>query len=992
MSKPTPRHLLMLSVLTAALLAISASAFIQERDDDRWGPSGGGRDDDDHRRRRVERLTLPSGQHITPRAVSGAFLQYLNPGLPEYPDFVAGMAVRSQLSPDGTTLAVITAGQNSLYKPDGTVDVPNSTQYIFVYDVRGIYRPRPRLTQVLKQTNAHVGLVFSPDGNTLYAAGGNDDAVYVYTRSGGSFTAAAPIPLGHFAPGSTGSARNRGVGLNVQPNASGMDVSADGMTLVVANNYNDSISVIDTATRVVRYEHDLRPYFAGNEGIPGGIGGTFPYGVAVKGNHTAYVSSDRDREVVAIDITLPTAGRLIARVKLDGNALGMTMNGSQSRLYVAQDNADQVTVINTVSNRVVAKIDARAPEKMLPRKTAGAATSAVTISPDGDTLYAVNSGSNSIAVIPLSGRDAYQVAGLIPTAHEPHDVTFSADGRWMYIINGKSVTGPNPGHLSGSTARITHFEYPGGNAAAAVAARASNDYQFQLERASLVSAPVPSRHHLRDLTDQVADNNLYSEKRADRDTKAMRFLSQRIKHVIYVVRENRTFDQILGDLTNGAEVDPSLVQFGQTITPNDHKVATDFVTLDNFMNPGDGSMDGWSWAMQGRVTKVESLTQQLNYAAVNRGLSYETEGRNRNVPVNFATVAERNAASGPAGTTNYSTASAALPGGTVNLLTGTGNHASSDALFGIEDGYIFNAVLAAGKTVRNYGFLVGNIGSIGTRAAPVTDPYAAGIIQVAPLDPDLAPHTDLYFRGYDQNYPDLWRYNEWKREFDQYVANGDLPSLSLVRVSHDHMGSFGTALGGFDTPETQVAECDLATGMIIQAVANSRYASDTLIIVTEDDVQDGPDHVDSHRGTAFVVGPYVKKGAVISTRYSQVNVLRTIEDILGTEHINLNTAFQQPMDDVFDIRSSGKWSFTAEASTVLANTMMALAPGQQGVRFAAGPLVKPRHDAAYWAKATAAFDFSKADQVPTAQFNRVLWSGLMGGTPYPTLRSPLAVR
>ena len=230
--------------------------------------------------------------------------------------------------------------------------------------------------------------------------------------------------------------------------------------------------------------------------------------------------------------------------------------------------------------------------------------------------------------------------------------------------------------------------------------------------------------------------------------------------------------------------------------------------------------------------------------------------------------------------------------------------------------------------MRNYGFLVNNIGSIGTKAAPVTDPFAAGIIQVAPLDPALAPLTDVYFRGYDQNYPDLWRYNEWKREFDQFVANGNLPSLSLVRISHDHMGSFGTALGGFNTPETQQADCDLAMGRMIEAVANSRYADDTLIIVTEDDVQDGPDHVDSHRGTAFVVGPYVKKGAVISTRYSQVNALRTIEDMLGTEHINLNTAFQQPMADVFDIRSSGEWTYTAEASTVLANTQLALARGE----------------------------------------------------------------
>ena len=133
-----------------------------------------------------------------------------------------------------------------------------------------------------------------------------------------------------------------------------------------------------------------------------------------------------------------------------------------------------------------------------------------------------------------------------------------------------------------------------------------------------------------------------------------------------------------------------------------------------------------------------------------------------------------------------------------------------------------------------------NIGSIGTNAAPVSDPFAAGIIQVAPLDPALASLTDVYFRGFDQNYPDLWRYNEWKREFDQFVANGKLPSLSLVRISHDHMGSFGTALAGVNTPETQQADCDLALGLLVEAVANSPYAADTLIIVTEDDVQDGP--------------------------------------------------------------------------------------------------------------------------------------------------------
>ncbi|HEX3703162.1 MAG TPA: beta-propeller fold lactonase family protein [Vicinamibacterales bacterium] len=981
MKRNALNRLFKVSVLTSAtLLALSTRAHVQERDHD------GDRDDD----RPSNAAVLPTGQFVTPTAIDDAVQQYLNPGLSAYPNFVAGEAVRSRLSPDGTTLAILTAGQNSLYKPDGTVDVANSTQFLFLYNVSGANKSNPKLVQVIQQVNAHVGLAFSPDGNTIYAAGGNDDAVYVYTKSGSQFVAATPIALGHFAPGAKGSARQKGIGVGVEPNASGLDVSADGRTLVVANNYNDSISVIDTATRTVRYEHDLRPFFAGNEGRNGGVGGTFPYGVVIKGNDTAYVSSDRDREIIAVDVSSPTGGRLVKRIKLDGNALGMTLDASQSTLYVAQDNADQVAVIDTMKNKVTDRIDARAPSGMLPHKYTGAATTAVTLSPDGRTLYAVNSGGNSIAVIPL-GHGGHKVQGLIPTAYEPHDITFSADGSWLYIINGKSVTGPNPGHLTGSTASLTSVTYPGGNAAAAKAANATNQYQFQLERASLVSAPVPSSRDLDELTEQVARNNFYTTETSERDAEVMRFIHKHIKHVIYVVKENRTFDQVLGDLNNGAKADSSLAVFGQSVTPNYHSLATQFVTLDNFMNPGDGSMDGWSWSLQGRVTNTETLSQQINYAAVDRGMSYESEGSNRNVPVNLKSVADRDAASGVAGTTKYSDATAALPGGTENVLTGNGNHASADAPFGEQEGYIFNAVLRAGGTVRNYGFHVNNIGSTGTKAAPVSDPFHAGIVQVAPLDPSLASLTDVYFRGFDQVYPDLWRYNEWKREFDQYVANGKLPSLSQVRISHDHMGSFGSALGGVSTPEAQQADCDYSLGLLVEAVANSRYASDTVIIVTEDDVQDGPDHIDSHRGPAFIIGPYVKKGVVVDTRYSQVNVIRTIEDVLGTEHVNLNTAFQRPMADVFDTGASGKWSFSAEASTFLATTTLASADaGGSHMRYAAGPVLQPQHDAAYWDAATEGFDFSDADQVPPEQFNRVLWKGLMGGKPYPALHGEAA--
>lgn len=947
---------------------------------------------------------LPTGVFISPLALAGATQQALNPGLPDYPNFIASGAVISRLSPDGNTLAVLTAGQNSLYKTGGSTDVANSTQYIFIYDVSGAMKQRPMLLKAVKQTNSHVGMVWSTDGTRLYTTGGNDDKVYAYDNSGALLNT---IALGH---------NKKGIGLSVQPNASGLAISADGKTLVVANNYNDSISIIDTDSLTVRYEHDLRPFFASNEGTDGVAGGTYPFAVAVKGNGTAYVSANRDREVVAIDISSPAAGKLITRIKLHGNPLGMTLDAAQKTLYVAQDNSDEVAVIDTDSNTVTDNIDTRGPVDVVEKmnkghqhdgsRYTGASPIAVTISPDGKTLYAVNDGANSIAVIPLHGGRANKVTGLIPTAYAPKDITFSADGKWMYIINGKSNTGPNPGHLFGNTSRLTSSTYLGGvvlengdpvapaktsaypqgngcdancaadNAVAVNNARASNQYQFQLEQASLVSAPVPGTDKLGDLTERVSANNYYNADPADSSAAVMAFLHKKIKHVIYVVKENRTFDQILGDLNNHSDGDSRLTVFGEAITPNLHRLSRNFVTLDRFMDPGDGSMDGWSWATRGRVTSTEAITQQLNYSAVNRGLSYESEGGNRNVPVGLDSIADRDAASAGA----FSAASASLPGGSGNLLVGTADHSATDSPLGPQQGYIFDAALRAGLTVRNYGFLVNNIGAIKDSAGnEIADPYNSGVQQVAALNPRLLDSTDLYFRGYDQSYPDLWRYNEWKREFDQYVANRNLPSLTTFRVSHDHMGNFGTALAAVNTPETQQADDDLAVGKLVEAVAHSPYAKDTLIIITEDDCQDGPDHVDSHRATAYVVGPYVKKQAVVSTFYSQVNALRTIEDILGTEHINLNTAKQMPMVDVFDIKSTPDWTYTAVASTVLQTTTLDLG----NTSFAKSPRVLPMHTAEYWAKATQDFDFTEADQVPPARFNEVLWKGMKSDMPYP---------
>jgi len=174
------------------------------------------------------------------------------------------------------------------------------------------------------------------------------------------------------------------------------------------------------------------------------------------------------------------------------------------------------------------------------------------------------------------------------------------------------------------------------------------------------------------------------------------------------------------------------------------------------------------------------------------------------------------------------------------------------------------------------------------------------MLQAAPAKTALATRTDRYYRGFDQNVPDQFRIDEWEREFSGYVAHGNLPALEMMTVPHDHFGDFKTALDGLGTPELQFADNDYALGKVIDAVAHSPYAASTLIFVVEDSAQDGPDHVDAHRSLAFVIGPYVKHHAVIATPYSTVNVLRTIEDILGIDHLSIHDALQPPMTDLFD--------------------------------------------------------------------------------------------
>jgi DNA-binding beta-propeller fold protein YncE len=904
---------------------------------------------------------LPTGQFISPGAIPGAVAQLMNPQLAVKPDFVVSGAIKAELSPDGNTLAVSTAGYNTVYTGDNhrTLDREASTQYIFIYDVSGENKANPKFVQAINQTNAFNGLVWSGD-QKLYASGGADDNVYVYERN-------SVVPTAHWVLSATVglSHNNAGIGSGVRPNAGALAVSADGKTLVVANNYNDSISIIDTNTNSVITEYDLRPYNTQRD--EGGAGGEYPWAVKMKADGTTFISSVRDREVVALDLSNPSVPKFLARIPVDGNAYDMALSPDQSQLYVAVSNTDEVAIINTKNLKLRKTIHVAAGQfddiQFNTRKYSGRDTMSVTVSADGKTLYAVNNGDNSISVVALDAAKGEKVQGLIPTAYAPKAVALSSDGQHMYIINGKSVTGPNVNYNSPSNNNAGYRD----------------EYSFALEKSSLVSAPVPTGDALAELTRQVNSNNHYSVTMTDEDKKKVRFLRNNIKHVIYIIKENRTFDQVLGDLNNGSNGDPSLTMYGKPITPNFHALASDFVTLDNFYLPGDGSLDGWSWTQHGHVTVTQEISQQENYAGVDRGMGGEASGNNRGIPVGLPTTALRDEVTGGA----FSRVTAGLKGGTANALPGPANVAIPDAPFAKEGASIYDAVLAAGLTVRNYGGMVNNLGAIGSITDPVVEPFASGIVQSRPYKPSLHDRTDVYFRGYDLSYPDSFRLQEWTREFQQFVNNGNLPSLQFIRMGSDHTGNYAQNVGQMNTPELQQADNDYAVGKLIELVAKSPYGKDTLIIAIEDDSQNGADHVDSHRSTTYVAGPYVKKQAIVSTAYSQVNVLRTIEDILGTEHINLNTASASPMLDVFDTTSDGSWDFTAVASTILKGTPVGLLAERSGTPYVDGPDVQSLNDVAYWAEATKDLDFSAEDRIPADIFNRIQWQGVMGDKPYP---------
>jgi DNA-binding beta-propeller fold protein YncE len=962
---------------------------------------------------------LPNlGQQITPQAPQGSRFEPLNPDLVDanalyLAGWQAGQAASTVVSPDHKTLLVLTSGYNRVYTTAPSLpypwNVPDSNEYVFIYDIS---TSTPVKKQVLQIANTYFGIAFDPGGKAFYVAGGPSDNLHIFdlvaatpaTAASWVEDAKSPIALNHVNPKF---GNKQGVGLNIVPNgalainssvgvlpcAAGVAISTDGQTMVVANYYNDSITVftggLGNWTMAVQ-NLDLRPGKSANNQQPGVPGGEYPFWAAIKGtgaSATAYVSSIRDREIDVVSLGGTPA--VTNRIHVKGQPNKMMLNAAQTLLYVVEDQTDTVDVVETTGNTILESIPVLAsvvPSTL--EQYRGANPNSVALSPDEKQLYVTNGNLNCIAVVALGGANSNdQVVGLIPTGWYPNSTSFSGDGSTVYVVNAKSPTGANPGWCYGG------YGPPG-----SPNCYTTNAYNPQLIKAGFQSFPRPNAVQLAALTSQVATNNHFSNTESADDAAVMATVRQGIQHVIFIIKENRTYDQILGDLEVG-NGDPDLAVFGESVTPNQHNLARTFVTLDNFMDSSEVSYDGWLWTTSARAPDVVEHQYPVAYAY--RGTSLDSEGLNRNVNIAIKDLAGRIKAD-------------PFTPNDPDVLPGQTN---VDAPDGPDDeintGYLWDSALRHKLTVRNYGFFIDTTlyATTGATIPELRYPAASGTVVAIPSSAALAPYTDPYFRGFDNSMPDYYRYQEWAREFDGLparrafgvkpasstqgaasrpegtIVQTPLPALSLVRFMHDHTGNWASPpLDSVDTPETQIADNDYAVGLLIEKVSKSAYANNTLIFVIEDDAQDGGDHVDSHRSIAFVAGAYVKQGALVSTPYNTINFVRTIEEVLGLPPMNLNDALARPMADIFTT-TPGAWSFTATPSPYLYKTDLPLPPP------AAGLIVpKSTHDVKYWARATRGMDFSSEDLVDPGDYNRILWKGLMGKKPYPATPTGLDLR
>jgi YVTN family beta-propeller protein len=647
--------------------------------------------------------------------------------------------------------------------------------------------------------------------------------------------------------------------------------------------------------------------------------GIAPYTVLIHEN-TAYVSNWGGRQPISGDKTGPSGGsnvvvdpktgiassgtvsvvdlktnKVIKEIAVHLHPSGMSYSPDKTKLYVANANSDLISVIDTRTKSVIKDLSSK-PMAELPF---GSAPNSVTVSPDGKTLFAANGGNNHIAVIDLSNG---KVKGLIPSGWYPGAVLLSKDGSKLFVANIKGNGSPQTGLRDKG---INSHDHSG----------------------SVSFITVPDSENLREYTIRAA-----TTMRLPKITQSLRLerVNERIvpvptrpgeksvfKHVLYIIKENRTYDQVFGDLPQGRG-DSSLTQFGRKVTPNHHALAENFVLLDNTYCNGVLSADGHQWANEGYVTDY----LEKSFGGFVRSYPYEGD----------------------------------------------------DALAYASSGFIWDKVLEAGLTFRNYGeFVTAKVEPANASWTQLYNDYKNGTrnvkIKATSKLHTLEPYLCPTFVGFPSSIPDVYRAGEFLKEFREYEKTNSLPNFMIMLLPNDH--TTGTR-EGYPTPRAQVADNDLALGQIVEAVSNSKFWKETAIFVIEDDPQAGLDHIDGRRTVALCISPYTKRGAVVNSHYNQNSILRTIELILGLPPMSQFDMIANPMTDCFTSKPDFR-PYKALPNQIPLDEMNPKLSALSGKK-------------KFWAQKSMEMSLDELDEANEDTLNLILWYSVKGyNTPYPKL-------
>ncbi|HSU80308.1 MAG TPA: alkaline phosphatase family protein [Candidatus Angelobacter sp.] len=758
-----------------------------------------------------------------------------SPGVPGPIDRKSGMTPHHwALSPAGKQVTLGDFPMSGAMSPDGKhLIITNDGQgeqslQVIDTETKSVIQTVPYITPEA----LFLGVVFSPDGKTVYASAGGNDKIRCFSFENGFLMEEEPIRLSHR--------------YNPRFYPSGLSISPNGNFLYVANNLDNSVSKIDLKTRKV-----LKTVNVGKN----------PYTTLLTRDGKLVVSNWGESSVTVLDPQTMTTEKVIP-VGRHPNAL--VENPLDGEVYVTNSDSDTLSILPTNGHEPVQTLDLN----QLPFAPTGAQPVSLTISHDGKTLFVANSGGNNIEVIDLS-QEVPQIKGKIPTGWYPTGVFLTRDDQTIMVSNGKGLgAGPNK----------------------------EGQYIGNMMKGTLSFIKCPGNWKLRWYTKQVQKNNPdmgLTSLKANRENPIPQFIGQPtpIKHVIYIIKENRTYDQILGDLPQG-NGDPSLVTFGTAISPNHHQLATQFVTLDNFYADAEISAQGHNWTTAAKANDYVEKNWPANYSG--RGRQYDFEGTNE------ATYSEK--------------------------------------------GFLWDEAKRSGISFRDYGEFIS---------------YSFKKKKWIPEDPSLKGYYDPRFPGWSLNISDLTRYQEWAREFDQYIKNGQLPQLEIVRLPNDH--TFGTRPGKL-SPQSMMAQNDAALGKLIDKVSHSRYWKDTAIFVVEDDAQNGWDHVDAHRTVALIASPYTQRGRVDSSFYDSTSMIKTIELILGMRSMTQFDATALPMYNSFYAKPN-LTPYTYQPPSYPLNSLNTEdSPG---------------------AELSNKLDFSQEDKANEEELNRILWEELKRGIPYP---------